>query len=286
MNPDNQETLVRHSILLCLSGSHFAPLCSLNVFLINPPTRTHAEKMGKAVGISKGLQKSTFPPPPSPSPQVWSRHSWVPVPLFTKTMNFSPQGSPPHSPYPGQRPKTGEWVSCFEWVICESAATDEWPTKKYSRTLDLLRPHSDSKWRFLSGFQSPKEFLQSGSEIDIIYKWISSISLNSIQQEARSNFPWKVSSFCNKQKVGTPRVGEDPLEKGMATYSSILTWSIPWTEEPGGLQSMGSQRARHNWVTESQLSHMEEHPELNLTRTTTPTLGFLFWWPVILHYNH
>ena len=34
---------------------------------------------------------------------------------------------------------------------------------------------------------------------------------------------------------------EDPLEKGMATHSSILAWRIPWTEEPGGLQSMGSQ---------------------------------------------
>ena len=35
---------------------------------------------------------------------------------------------------------------------------------------------------------------------------------------------------------------EDPLEKGMATHSSILAWRIPWTEEPGGLQSMGFQR--------------------------------------------
>ena len=35
---------------------------------------------------------------------------------------------------------------------------------------------------------------------------------------------------------------EDPLEKGMATHSSILVWTIPWTEEPSGLQSMGSQR--------------------------------------------
>ena len=38
-----------------------------------------------------------------------------------------------------------------------------------------------------------------------------------------------------------PWVGEDPLEEGMATHSSILAWRIPWTEEPGGLQSMGSQ---------------------------------------------
>ena len=39
---------------------------------------------------------------------------------------------------------------------------------------------------------------------------------------------------------------EDPLEKEMATYSSVLAWKIPWTEEPGGLQSMGSQRFRHD----------------------------------------
>ena len=39
---------------------------------------------------------------------------------------------------------------------------------------------------------------------------------------------------------------EDPLEKGMATHSSILAWEIPWTEKPGGLQSLGSQRVRHN----------------------------------------
>ena len=39
-------------------------------------------------------------------------------------------------------------------------------------------------------------------------------------------------------------VQEDPLEKEMATHSSILAWTTPWTEEPGGLQSMGSQRVR------------------------------------------
>ena len=39
---------------------------------------------------------------------------------------------------------------------------------------------------------------------------------------------------------------EDPLEKEMATHSSTLAWRIPWTEEPGGLQSMGSQRVGHN----------------------------------------
>ena len=41
---------------------------------------------------------------------------------------------------------------------------------------------------------------------------------------------------------------KDLLEKEMAAHSSILAWKIPWTEEPGGLQSMGSQRVRHNWA--------------------------------------
>ena len=39
---------------------------------------------------------------------------------------------------------------------------------------------------------------------------------------------------------------EDPLEEEMATHSSILAWEIPWTEEPGGLQSIGSQRVGHD----------------------------------------
>ena len=41
----------------------------------------------------------------------------------------------------------------------------------------------------------------------------------------------------------------DPLEKGMATHSNILAWRIPWTEDPGGLQSTGSQRVVHDWQT-------------------------------------
>ena len=52
------------------------------------------------------------------------------------------------------------------------------------------------------------------------------------------------------QETLVPFLGsEDPLEKGMTTHSSILAWRIPWTEEPGGLQSMRLQRVRHNLVT-------------------------------------
>ena len=48
------------------------------------------------------------------------------------------------------------------------------------------------------------------------------------------------------QETGVQSLGwEDPLEKGMATHSSILAWRIPWTEEPGGLQSIGWQGVGH-----------------------------------------
>ena len=49
---------------------------------------------------------------------------------------------------------------------------------------------------------------------------------------------------------------EDPLEEQMATHSSILAWRIPWTEEPGGLQSIGVQRVRHDWATEHARTHL------------------------------
>ena len=54
---------------------------------------------------------------------------------------------------------------------------------------------------------------------------------------------------------------EDPLEKEMAPHSSILAWKIPWMEEPGRLQSMGSQRVGHDWAT---------------------SLFFAFYWPLLV----
>ena len=56
-----------------------------------------------------------------------------------------------------------------------------------------------------------------------------------------------VKNLPAMQEIQVRSLGwEDPLEKGMATHSSILAWEIPWTEEPGGLQSMGLQRVGHN----------------------------------------
>ena len=53
-------------------------------------------------------------------------------------------------------------------------------------------------------------------------------------------------STCNVEDLGLIAGWEDSLEEGMATHSSVLAWRIPWTEEPGGLQSMGLHRVGHN----------------------------------------
>ena len=56
-----------------------------------------------------------------------------------------------------------------------------------------------------------------------------------------------VSNLPAVLETGVQSLGwEDPLDKGMATHSNILAWRIPWTKEPGGLQSMGFQRVRHD----------------------------------------
>ena len=56
-----------------------------------------------------------------------------------------------------------------------------------------------------------------------------------------------VKNLPAMQKTQVQSLGwEDPLQKGMATHSNILAWCVPWTEEPGGLQSLGSERVRHD----------------------------------------
>ena len=58
--------------------------------------------------------------------------------------------------------------------------------------------------------------------------------------------PDSYESACNAGDVGSIPGREDPLEKGMAAHTNILAWRIPQTEEPGGLQSMRSQRVGHD----------------------------------------
>ena len=68
--------------------------------------------------------------------------------------------------------------------------------------------------------------------------------------------------------------GEDPLEEGTATHSSILAWRIPWTEESDGLQSMGSQRFRHNLATKQHHHPVpgDQAPQQSLNSQTLGTV--------------
>ena len=69
---------------------------------------------------------------------------------------------------------------------------------------------------------------------------------------------------------------EDPLEKEMAIHSSTTAWKIPWTEDPGRLQSMGSQRVGHDWVTS--LTHLKGFPGCGtFCANTWRFLGKLGW---------
>ena len=65
-----------------------------------------------------------------------------------------------------------------------------------------------------------------------------------------TTFPQSLKNLPTVQETQVRSLGwEDPLEKEMATYSSILAWKISWTEKPGGLQSMGLQRVGNDGVT-------------------------------------
>ena len=74
---------------------------------------------------------------------------------------------------------------------------------------------------------------------------------------------------------------EDPLEKEMAIHSSTIAWKIPWTEEPGRLQSMGSQTVRHNLATSLSLSLYVSKREVSILyylEQAFSTLALLTFW--------
>ena len=68
-----------------------------------------------------------------------------------------------------------------------------------------------------------------------------------------------VKHLPTMRETGVQSLGQEDLEKEMATHSSILAWKIPWMEERGRLQSVGSQRVRHDWATLLSLSCSQFH---------------------------
>ena len=85
---------------------------------------------------------------------------------------------------------------------------------------------------------------------------------------------WLSVNESPMQEMQETRVGsldwKDSLEKGMAIHSSILAWEIPWPEEPGGLQSVGLQRVRHDLVLPPEL-YLTPFPHPPATASASPT---------------
>ena len=91
---------------------------------------------------------------------------------------------------------------------------------------------------------------------------------------AKKDFPGgsdSKESACNMEDLGSIPALEDLLKKGIVTHSSILTWRIPWTEEPGKLQSIGLQRVRQDWATNT---HKHTHTHTH-THTCAKKWAFL-----------
>ena len=85
-----------------------------------------------------------------------------------------------------------------------------------------------------------------------ITKTMEGKSKKQFQHAVRAAFPGgsdSKESACNPGSLVWSPGQEDPLEKGLATCSSVLAWIIPWTEESSRLQSTGSQRLEHDWAT-------------------------------------
>ena len=125
----------------------------------------------------------------------------------------------------------------IKWFLRESYwAPSDWGVWSHERlTWLMVSASSDVTWQqFWCWVHLPV----SGSEMAFSELWASLVA------QTVQNLPavWETQVQTLSQ--------EDPLEKGKATLSSILAWEIPWTEEPGGLQSLGSQRVRHDLVTE------------------------------------
>ena len=93
------------------------------------------------------------------------------------------------------------------------------------------------------GIQSTSEDLRTRGDNDVLINFPGSLVINNLpaMQETRI---WSLGQ-------------EDPLEKKMATHSSILAWRIPWTEKPSRLQSIGSQRTGQNWVTNTMIMSVQ-----------------------------
>ena len=154
------------------------------------------------------------------------------------------------------------WVTGFCWALCTPTAWSTWAPVWFTLDSDVMLVEPMSLRTRKPELLGSRNHQLSFSSLDWRWEWktipvIWAFStLLTLSVLALFNMVYGASLVAQTVKhlptVWEIRVQslsrEDPL-KGMATYSSILDWRIPWTEEPGRLQSMGLQKAGHDWAT-------------------------------------
>ena len=146
-------------------------------------------------------------------------HQAPPSPEFSRQEHCS------ELPFPSPMQESEKW----KWS--HSVVSDSW------------QPHELQPTRLLRPWDFPGKSTGVGCHFGALWRYSSHTCFLVLVAQAVKNLPATQETWV--QSLGR----EDPLEQKMATHTSILAWRIPWTEKPGGLQSMGSQRVRHDWAT-------------------------------------
>ena len=149
-----------------------------------------------------------------------------------------------------------DWTNATEWASLKAQNVKKlpvmWGTWVWSlgwedHLVEGIASHSSFLTRRIPWTEEPGRLQSMGSQ-RVGHDWKTNIFFT-VWKRA-SLMAQMVKNLLAMQETWVWSLGrEDPLEKGMETHSSILSWIFPWTEEPGWLQSMGSQRVGHDWVT-------------------------------------
>ena len=156
--------------------------------------------------------------------------------------------SPPGSPVPGILQAT-----TLEWVAISFSNAWKWKVKVKSVMSNPQRPHGLQPTRLLHPWVFPGKSTGVGCHCFLRHTDYLHTKNDEylLYTDTRFGLPWWLKSLKNSpamQQTQFWSLGwEDPLQMGTATHSSILACRIPWTEEPGELQSTGSQRVRQEW---------------------------------------
>ena len=147
---------------------------------------------------------------------------------------------------------------------------------KHDQTLQLLLcTLCTSEFYFTSDYCKNKNQFQV--KTNQLYLFVTSSPFNVISLMAQT-----VKRLSTMQETQVWALGwEDPLEKEMAIHSSTIAWKFPWTEEPGRLQSTGSQRGEHDWATSlssfnSRWSRLTRNTDQIYNKQVKKNVSFLF----------